>query len=52
MTKLKKTKRQNKNPFYDDKEYESDIVGFARPRKTHSAKKDRYKNKYDREWNW
>ena len=50
--KLKKTKHMRRNPFYDNIETESEIIGFARPRKGRSSKKDRAKSKSEREWNW
>jgi len=52
MTKLKKTKQMKRNPFYDEFETESQIIGFARPRKTRHGKKDRSKNIHNRERRW
>lgn len=48
--KLKLTKQQKRNPFYDRFKTESQVEGFARPRKGKSSKKDRYKSKEMREW--
>ena len=52
MVKLKKNKKQKRNPFWDEFDTEGQIIGFARPRKGRSSKKDRCDNKSDREWNW
>lgn len=52
MARIKKTKQQKRNPFYDDKEFEKDVVGFARPRKGRSSKKDKAKDKSTREWEY
>lgn len=52
MILLKKTKQQNRNPFFDNKKTNSDLVGFARPRKGRSSKKDKHKSKCEREFNF
>ena len=48
--KLQKSKQMRRNPFYDNFETESEIIGYARPRKGRNSKKDRYKTKADREF--
>ena len=50
--KLKKTKQMKRNPFFDNKEYDKDLVGFANPKKGRSSKKDKAKSKNEREWNY
>lgn len=49
MIKIIKSKNQKRKKFFDDKKYESDIIGEFGTRKGRSSKKDKFKNKADRE---